>query len=185
MSSKIVGLNGRAFASVLPTPPTPVQVVTGLKALLTCRTIGLDAYCLGMMVCAQAQAAGLREITCSHDIARRIVVKAQGQVFSGPVGRDRLQFTQAMQELHFLGGVLSHYDPELLNEVDAAERHFSLSPEVGSDARWNADTAISFRLPAMSHQDFSEKISESFNGKMVGMAGSLTLDLLRDVAQRH
>jgi hypothetical protein len=183
--AKILGLNGRALASTLPEPPTPVQVATGLKALLTCRSIGLDAYCLGMMVCAQAQTAEVREVTCSHDIARRIVVKAQGQVFSGPVGQDRLCFVQAMQELHFLGGVLSHYDPELLNEFDAAERHFSLSPEVGSDAKWDAQTPISFRLPAMTQQDYNSKIGEAFTGKMSGVAGSLTLDLLRDVAQRH
>lgn len=183
--SNIIGLNGRAFASVLPEPPTPVEVVAGLKALLTARIISQDAFCLGVMICAQSQASGSRDITCSHDAASKIVVRAHGQVFSGPVGRDRFAFTEAMQGLHFCAGILSHYDEQKLEEFDAAERHFSMSPEVGSDKMWNIETPILFRMPTVTKQDFSAKVSAAFQDRMSRMAGSLDLDLTPNAAQRH
>lgn len=183
--SGIIGLNGQRFASTLPEPPTPLEVVSGLKALLSCRAITLDAYNLGLMLCAQAQKSKLREITIAHDTARQIVVEVQKQVFSGAVGHDRLDFIRAMQGLHFKAGILSHYDAEKLDALDAAEHHFTLSAEVGSDEAWDAHTAIAFRLPTCMASDYTNHIQGEFQHAMKRIAGSLKLDLLADVAQRH
>lgn len=164
--SNIVSLDGKRFASVLRI--TPDKVVHQLRALWVARIISTDAFFLGAMVMGDMQRNDLQEVCVSHTQAQRAftgVKGTNGNVFTGPVDSNRLSFILALQDLQFKAGITNHFDKDRLNDVDAAQRHFTLDPTQPRDL-WSDATPIYFRMPSQPAEEYNEAIAVLFQAGM-------------------
>ena len=161
--SNIIDLNGRKIASVLKLEPK--HMVHHLRALWVARLIGTDAFFLGTMALGLMQQANVNTAAIRHYEAQFTFTGAKGTAFAGPVSRDRFSFIMALQDLQ-RAGIINHYDEAELDKPDAALRHFTLDPRLGSDAKWNEYTLIYFRLPDQSAKEYGEALAEKFQAKM-------------------
>lgn len=159
MSKKIVNLHGHAISS--DRRVNPIEVMQGIRALWSVQLLSQNAWFLGTMVAARAQQHSVREVNLTFSEATKLTVRQGPQLFTGAVSKSKLEFIEAMQVLHFKVGMLSHINPQLLEEEDASERHFTLNP-VGQFP-WSDETPIYFRLPAFAGVDFERDVKAMYN----------------------
>lgn len=172
--SKIVSINGAPLASVLRITPAPI--VHHLRALWVCGAVTQDTYFLGVAALGVMQANEAPTIALSRTQAETVYTELHGNVFTGPVAQNRLAFVTALQQLH-LWGMLNHFDLSLLDESDAAERHFTLSPQLSSDDRWDKETLIYFRLPTATADEYAARVAEVFQARMSAMQTVVAINL--------
>lgn len=160
MSKKIVSIHGRPITSEQRV--SPAAYVHGLRALWVIGAISQDSYFLAAQVAAKCQIHDVREVNLTKQEATTTCVRqgGTGPVITGPVSADHLAFVGALQQLHFKCGTLSHINPQLLDEEDAQERHFTLNPI--NQYPWSDTTPLYFRLPPVLNNIFDAQVSAMF-----------------------
>lgn len=172
--SKIVNIHGHVIPSTVRV--TPAQCVHHLRALWVCGEIQQDGYFLGAIALAAMQRHGAPTVSLTRRDAMSVYTNVRGNVFTGPVSAELLEFTIALQQLHKFG-ILNDIEEHKFDEADAAERHFTLSPQLRNNERWGVDTPIYFRLPTASHEVIGEQVKTAFQQRMSKLTAALDLNL--------
>lgn len=159
MSGKIVQLR---TARTAPTPElvAAMPVFYGLRSLWISGSLSQDAFILGCQATAKMATQDTRDCVMVPEDAFTTTIMVNNRVFLGPMRpmiNELLTWIQAAQNLHFMGGVMSHFDQNCLDEEDAGERHFTRSVERGANSRWSMSGPIFYRLPMMTKDEFDEE----------------------------
>ena len=123
-----------------------LRLASAIKGLFLARHISLDAYFLGMQVCQRFMEYKTFRVVLTHREATTSYVLSNDVLLAGRVSPDTPDFIEAMQGLHFIGHVLSHYVETELDKSDAHERHFTLNPQLSMGVDVKMDTPILFKF---------------------------------------
>lgn len=159
MSGKIVHIT-RARAEKTPELVSAMPVFYGLRSLWIAGALSQDAFILGCQAAAKMATQDTRDCAMTPEDAFTTTIMVNNRVFLGPVRpmiNELLTWIQAAQNLHFMGGILSHFDQNCLDEPDAFERHFTRSVERGANSRWSMSGPIFYRLPMMTKEQYEEE----------------------------
>lgn len=159
MSGKIVSIN-RARTTKEPELVSAMPVFYGLRSLWISGSLSQDGFILGCQAAAKMATQETRDCVMAPEDAFTTTIMVNNRVFLGPMRpmiNQLLTWIQAAQNLHFMGGVMSHFDQNCLDEEDASERHFTRSVDSKANSRWSMSGPIFYRLPMMTKEEYDEE----------------------------
>ena len=172
--SNIISLSGKRLSS--KTRISPGQLMHHLRALWVSRNIDQDAYFLGNMVLSVMQQNDRNVIALDHHVACTTFVTAPGgQVLTGRVSENRLDFIIAIQQLHDTVGLHNAKNTDDFDLPDFEKRHFTRSPMTERN-KLESNTSIYFRMPSDAPEQYANYATECFQKEFSKLTVQITLD---------
>lgn len=125
---------------------SPDDLLEALPLLVNLKYISPSSYALGAQVCMEMKRLGVRQLIYDWRVAVQSYVRSEEGFLVGPPTDSDTIFVEALQDLHFRGGLLNAFDEARLNEEDCWERHVTLSPTQHINCHYSRVTPIYFRI---------------------------------------
>lgn len=106
-----------------------------------------SAFFFGTQLCARWQEYDVWKIAVlPNDASSTVVIDQEGRLIAGNPFEDFFGMIDAMQDLHFKCGILSHYVDSLLEEPDADKGHFTRDPMTSAHVDYGTKTPYFFKF---------------------------------------
>lgn len=134
----------------------PITIIVGLYGLWVARVIGQDAFFLGAQVCQLMHGFDAKQVVLEGEVAQTRIVTLDGALYAGPLTKDMDLYVEALQDLHFRGGLINnivepHSTPgELIN-------HFTINQKMVAGVHYDFRTPIFFKMFPITKREFLQK----------------------------
>jgi hypothetical protein len=136
----------------------PIDVLELLQKLAAAGVIGMSALAVGAQGCGYLAAKDVKQVIFTgNQLAQRAIYHGD-ELICGPMPADLTSFIEALQDLHFRGGVVSDLHEPKPYDTDTANQHFTVSPRIQANRDYSMDTPIYFRCIPIRSSVFVEAV---------------------------